>query len=134
MLRVLALASLVMMLANQAYSQEAIERPYPIARDLTGEYVTRLMSGHQVNLTSNIPINTNVTTPYVVILEIRDSSNVSTFLGWQKGTIESQGIVSYGMSWTPEHAGFYQLRHHVITNMDNAEVGEIMTTNVEVFS
>jgi hypothetical protein len=134
MISVLALVLLTGLLANQAYAQGAILRPAPEPHELTGEHVDRLTVGHQVILTSDIRINTDVPTPYVIILEIRDSNGFSTFIGWRSGTVAGQGTVSYGMSWIPENTGLFQIRHYVVTNMTNPVVLEdLVTVIVEVF-
>jgi len=57
--------------------------------------------------------------PFVIIIEARDTTGVTSYLQFQIGRLSAQGISDVGVSWLPEKAGTYELRAFAISNFTN---------------
>lgn len=68
--------------------------------------------------------------PFFGIIEVRNSEEVTEYLGWQSGTLEPDGIVEIGVSWVPEHADNYELRAFAISDLLKPDIlSKVLTTN-----
>jgi hypothetical protein len=71
--------------------------------------------------------------PFVAIIEVRDSSGVTVFIGWQRGTLAPQGRTEVGMSWIPQEPGNFQVRTFLISDLLSPNVlSEVFASPVTV--
>jgi len=63
--------------------------------------------------------------PFVIIIEARDTTGVTTYLQFQIGILSARGISGIsdvGVSWLPEKPGKYELRAFAISNFTNPQI------------
>jgi hypothetical protein len=105
----------------------------PAVRDPSGGAVSTIVPGQQVVLTTTVTNNIDEDVPAVILVEVRDSSGITQFLAWQTATIDADGRVEVGLSWTPDRSGDYQVRTFVISSLNNPQVlSEVKTTQITV--
>jgi hypothetical protein len=71
--------------------------------------------------------------PYVAIVEVRDDSGITSFMGNQSGVLmpDPDGKADNGMWWTPNKAGDHEIRVFVISNLNanlTSPAPEILST------
>ena len=59
------------------------------------------------------------TQPFVLIVEVRDSDDVTERVGWQAGTVDNSKPASIELAWQPEHSDRYNVRAFAISGFDN---------------
>jgi hypothetical protein len=81
-----------------------------------------ISAGQQVALSSTVrsPFDTELT--FVAILEIRDSNDITVFIGWQSGTLHRDSPAEIGMSWIPQDRGEYEARMFIVSDLQNPRV------------
>jgi hypothetical protein len=55
--------------------------------------------------------------PFVVLIEVRESSGVTVFLALQSGILDPSGTTDIGVLWQPNQAGKFEVRTFAITNI-----------------
>lgn len=55
----------------------------------------------------------------VVIIEIRGSNGVTTWLNWHSQIVSASSTIGLGMSWLPDRTDTYQIRTFVVSSLDN---------------
>jgi hypothetical protein len=103
-----------------AGGKAAVSPPEP--QDVTGKKLTQINSGQQVVLTTNVVNQGANSQPFVALVEVRDSSDVTVYLAWQTGTLNPNGQTNVGLSWTPDQAGNYQVRTFVISSLAKPDI------------
>jgi hypothetical protein len=98
----------------------AVSPPEP--QDVTGKKLTQINAGQQVVLTTNVVNQGANSQPFVALVEVRDSSDVTVYLAWQTGTLNPNGQTNVGLSWTPDQAGNYQVRTFVISSLAKPDI------------
>jgi hypothetical protein len=98
----------------------AVSPPEP--QDVTGKKLTQINSGQQVVLTTNVINKGANSQPFVALVEVRDSSDVTVYLAWQTGTLPVNGQTNVGLSWTPDQAGSYEVRTFVISSLSKPDI------------
>jgi hypothetical protein len=76
-----------------------------------------------LTLSTTISNNNELERPFVVIIEVRDSNNVTVFLALQSGTLQPEGSADIGVLWQPKDSGLFEIRTFAISNIgDEAEL------------
>jgi YVTN family beta-propeller protein len=107
----------------------------PVIQDNQGMSLdtANLPLGAQLTLSQSFHNNGNVPQEYVILIEIRDSTGVSTHIAWQGGIAGIGQEKTIGISWIPPYVGDHQIRTFVISNLTNPEVlSNVETINVIV--
>jgi hypothetical protein len=105
----------------------------PELQDVTGQVLDEVSAGQQVVLATSVRNNNAGPQPFVALIEVRDSNDVTVFLAWQTGTLPANGQTQVGLSWTPDIAGDYEVRTFVISDLNNPQVlSEVSTSNITV--
>lgn len=60
--------------------------------------------------------------PYVAIMEVRDQDEITTYLQFQRGTLESHSSTELGVSWNADKIGDYAIRAFLISELANPVV------------
>lgn len=94
----------------------------PTVQSSTGQPLSEVTVGQQVVLTTTIVNNVEENTPFVGLVEVRDSNDVTTYLAWQTGELSPNGRANIGLSWTPDFSGVYTVRTFVITDLDSPDI------------
>lgn len=94
----------------------------PTVRDIAGDELAKLLVGRQVVLSTTIKNNNANVQPFLAIVEVRNSQQVTESLEWQTGTLNADASADIGISWTPERAGTYQIRTFVISDFEQLEI------------
>ncbi len=69
----------------------------------------------------------------VVLIEARNSKDVTEYLSWQSGTVKANGEMDVGVSWVPLQADNYELRVFAISDLSNPlMLSSIMTSDVTI--
>ena len=127
------------------YGPDLVSPSAPMIRALDGAPLHQAVNGSQsmivVNLT-NYELALNLTDfwqNYSSIIEIRDSDDVTVFLGWQTGILEpdSFGCIfcknAIEVSWTPNELGNYTIRTFVLSDLQQPRIlSGIKETSIEV--
>ena len=116
------------------YGPDLVSPSTPTLRALDGLPLHQAVNGSKsmivVNLT-NYELALNLTDfwqDYSSIIEIRNSDNVTVFLGWQTGILEpdSFGCVlcknAMELSWTPNEIGNYTIRTFVLSDLEEPRI------------
>ncbi|HXV46189.1 MAG TPA: hypothetical protein VD736_05905 [Nitrososphaera sp.] len=94
----------------------------PTIRDIAGDELAELMVGRQAVLSTTIKNNNANVQPFLAIVEVRNSQQVTESLEWQTGSLNPDGSVDIGISWTPERTGTYQIRTFVISDFERLDI------------
>jgi hypothetical protein len=94
----------------------------PVVTDVAGSEVSEIVVGSQVVLSTTVINNNAVSLPILVVLEVRNSEQVTESLVWQTGSLVPQGSTNMGVSWLPQRSGNYEVRTFVISDLERAEV------------
>jgi plastocyanin len=72
-------------------------------------------------------------TPFLTIIEVRNSQGVTEDISWISGVIEGMDRVETAVSWIPTHGGSFELRAFAISSFDSPQVlSSVMTTNASI--
>jgi hypothetical protein len=100
---------------------DAVTTTPPIFDGLDGS-IAELYVGRQLLISTNVYNNNAQSQPFVAIIEIRDSSDVTQSLAWQSGVLQANGNTTIGSSWTPGVAGDHTIRSFVISGLENPQI------------
>lgn len=105
----------------------------PAVEDSSGNPVSEVTTGRQVILTTTLTNAKAGSQPFVALMEVRDSNDVTVYLAWQTGTLPPNGHSDIGLSWTPDFSGSYTARTFAISSLSNPSIlSEISTTTITV--
>jgi hypothetical protein len=90
----------------------------PTVKDIAGDELAEMTVGRQVVLSTTIKNNNANVQPFLAIVEVRNSQQVTESLEWQTGSLSPDASADIGISWTPERAGTYQIRTFVISDFE----------------
>ena len=93
----------------------------PIAKNIAGNSGP-FSAGISLALSTTVTNNNNDQEVFVALIEVRDSNDVTVFLSWQSGNLESRGTTDISVAWLPDNAGLYQVRTFVLSSLGNGEV------------
>ena len=94
----------------------------PVAQTPTGQPAGDINIGQQVVLSTTVVNSADGAQPFVALVEVRDSNDVTTSLAWQTGTLSAGGRADVGLSWTPNDSGNYKVRTFVISSLNNPQI------------
>ncbi|TLY03954.1 MAG: hypothetical protein E6K92_04060 [Thaumarchaeota archaeon] len=66
--------------------------------------------------------NIGTAQPFVVVLEIRDKDQVTTYIQFQKGSLASNSQTEIGISWLPDNSGHFTIRAIILSQLKNPEI------------
>ncbi|NOJ26617.1 MAG: hypothetical protein DA330_01200 [Nitrososphaera sp.] len=72
-----------------------------------------------ITITVSLVNNNNSKQPYVALVEIRDTSNTTVYLQYEKGTLGQNAEIEF--YWTPEQPGKYMVRTFAISTLVGGE-------------
>ena len=105
----------------------------PKIKDVLGRDISQAAAGSPATVEVGIENNENIVHPFVLLVEVRDSSDRTTFLAWQSGSLSPMESSEVGVSWTPENKGDYEVRAFAISNLQNPEIlSEVQSREIEV--
>jgi len=105
----------------------------PAAEDVSGNPVSEINAGEQVILTTAVTNENAQSQPFVALIEVRDSNDITVYLAWQTGTLPANGRADIGLSWTPDFADTYEVRTFVISSLSSPQIlSEIATSQITV--
>ncbi len=113
---------LVLPLAAHGLSYSALIARPPSVTDVHGNGVADLEAGQQVMLTVTFSSQLESEQPYVGIIEVRDSQDVTVYLALQSGVIGPGASSTIGSSWTAEAPSTYHLRSFAITDLQEPQI------------
>ncbi len=94
----------------------------PQAQDVSGKPISEVKAGQQVVLTTTVINKNDQAQPFVALIEVRDSNDVTVYLAWQTGTLNPSGQANIGLSWTPDNSDSYTVRAFVISSLDKPTI------------
>ena len=107
---------------------------------LDGTTTSAAIFGHQYQINTVLHSNIEETMSFVVLIEVRDSSGITTDLFWQSGTLAAGKNHTIGASWVPGDICFdnitcsiFQIRTFVISSLkDPMVLSHVFTKEVAV--
>ena len=54
--------------------------------------------------------------PFVVILQVRDSNDVTTYIAWQSGILDPLGNSTIGVLWSPKEKSTYDVSAYAVSD------------------
>lgn len=94
----------------------------PVLRDISGDELSEVSSGEQVIISVDVNNNNDFEQDFTAIVEVRTADDITEYLQWQTGTLNPDGTVNVGLSWTPAESGEYTVRTFVISDLQNPAV------------
>jgi plastocyanin len=91
-----------------------------------------LTEGDRIVIATTVSDRCGMDHPAIVILEVRDSNDVTVFLGLQNFTIQANSQTEVGLSWVPRQAGEYQLRAFTLVSFDSLGSPKVATSKINV--
>jgi hypothetical protein len=92
-----------------------------------------LLAGTQIGLSTIIENDRSVEQPFVVLIEVRDSSSITVYLAWQTGNLQPADSTLIGVSWTPEASGTYEVRTFSLTSLsEGLVISKVATADVVI--
>jgi hypothetical protein len=90
--------------------------------DAFGSPATKVTAGEQLVLFANLTNYGSWVQNFTALIEVRDSSGITYFLGDQTGTVDADGMVQVQETWVSDEPGVYTLRVFVTSDLSNPEV------------
>ena len=81
-----------------------------------------LNAGTELAVSTVIQNKGNSSQPFTVLVEVRDSADITVFLAWQSGTIMPEGSSTIELAWTPDVTGEYELRSFAVSGLEEGSV------------
>jgi hypothetical protein len=88
---------------SQAYAEIDISEPYAVA--IHGERIVSIGLDTPVILQVELKNSEEIEQPYLAIIEVRGSDDITVYLQFQKGRLGPNSETHVGISWTPEQMG-----------------------------
>ena len=95
---------------------ESTDVTVPVIADVSGGSGPHVAS-NSLTLSTTISNNNEQPQPFVVLVEVRDSNNVTIFLALQSGTLDPEGSTDIGILWQPLNEGTFEVRSFAITEL-----------------
>jgi len=98
--------------------------------DINGHKVDYITPNQIMLVRAKLSNNNAISQPYVAVTEIRDAQGETSSVQMQGGTLNAQGQIDIGLSWTPKIFDHYLIRICVIDNFTNMQpLSKIATYN-----
>lgn len=94
----------------------------PALHDLEGNDVSSVRAGRQAMLAMHVVNVEPRGMPFLAIIEVRDSDDITVHLGWTGGRAEPNSAHDLGWSWLPDRPGNYELRTFVVSELKSPRV------------
>ena len=118
---------------QSAFGEVGLTKATPLT--ISGERILTVGIGQQAILQVDIENKNDEVQPFVVIIEIRDADDVTTYLQFQKGMLQPELTTQIGISWTPESTGNFKVRSFALSDFENPTIISPSTvSSVEVGS
>lgn len=114
---VLSLLVIFQVTPYPAYAEVALSKPY--VQNIAGETIMSLGVDSQALLQVDMENMNDEPQPYVVLMEVRDSDDVTIYLQFQKGQLAPESSTQVGISWIVDSTGDYQVRSFVLSDFNN---------------
>ncbi len=98
---------------------ESTQVTTPLITQVTGKGGPYL-AGSSLTLSTTIANNNEQPQPFVVLIEVRDSDDVTVFLALQSGTLDPNGFAEIGVLWQPLNQGAFEVRSFAIAEIGTA--------------
>jgi hypothetical protein len=111
--------------ASTASSSQVIDVSSPKIFDSRSNVTSIIATGNQMMIFTHVTSylgEDQDDLPFVVITEIRDHDDISVFVAWQSGMLQTRGGSRMGFSWLQEKPGEYVIRTFVISNLENPQI------------
>lgn len=116
-----------------AISNDSTDVIPPRIKDVLDRYISHAKAGSPVTLEVGIENNEDIIHPFVLLVEVRESSDTTIFLAWQSGLLGPMEQSEVGVSWTPKNKGEYEIRAFAISDLQNPVVlSEVGSREIEV--
>ena len=107
----------------------------PTPTTLTSFTTTELRTGQQFIILTNVTNYGEFDKAFVAITEVLDSEGVTESIGIVGGLLKVGESTMVGVSWTPLHAGNYQLKSFALSELENPIIlATASQNNVTVFA
>ena len=128
------IAALVAPIFGQAVAQEAVLQPEtPELKDRTGRVLTNAVAGELSIISATVNNNSTEDETFVAMVEARSSIGITELLEFQIAQASGDNSVEFGISWTPEEAGTYELRTYLLSGLQEPQVlSEVTTKQITV--
>jgi hypothetical protein len=141
MIRILACASFTVIatllmapIFSQAVAQEAVLQPEtPELKDRSGTVLTNAVAGELSVISATVNNNSTQDENFVAMVEARSSIGITELLEFQIAQASENNSIEFGISWTPEEAGTYELRTYLLSGLQEPQVlSEVTTKQITV--
>jgi hypothetical protein len=124
MILLISSSIIVSSLANFAYAADnnVIDINNMSVRDIEGQRYSQIANGSFVILDAEIKSNVATSQPYIVLIEVRNSNDLTVSLQFQTGILKPFDSTEIGNSWLPEKTGVYKLRAFALSNFESPEI------------
>jgi hypothetical protein len=120
-------------LTNEVTGIDRISLSSLPASDLSNRAVDEIYSDSITVFATSVQNNNKKIQPFVLVMEVRDSSGLTTYLQFQKGVLPPMEESEIGISWTPWWSGNYEIRTFAVSSFDSPEaLSPITSTAVHV--
>jgi hypothetical protein len=107
----------------------------PQIKQIDNRPIVRHFVGNQVIVTAALNNCYDIEIPFVAIIEIRDSDDVTVSLQITSGVLQPNGQSEVGASWLPEERGQHELRAFAISDLLKAQIlTDVKTKTIEIES
>src|SRR5687768_7073551 len=136
MIRILACASFTVIatllmapIFSPAVAQEAVLQPEtPELKDRSGGVLTNAVAGELSVISATVNNNSTQDENFVAMVEARSSIGITELLEFQIAQASENNSIEFGISWTPEEAGTYELRTYLLSGLEEPQVLSEVTT------
>lgn len=123
------IAVLLAPIFSQALAQEAVLQPEtPELKDRAGRVLTNAVAGELSIISATVNNNSTEDETFVAMVEARSSIGITEMLEFQIAQASQNNSVEFGISWTPEEAGTYELRTYLLSGLQEPQVLSKVTT------
>jgi hypothetical protein len=105
-------------------------RSAPFLHNLAGEKISSIEVGQQSMIRISVHNNSPIEQPFVILVEVRDGTDITVHLAWQSGSVSPNGDYTMETSWTPhaecsfpnEVCDNYKIRSFAITSLTSPQI------------
>ncbi|HJS82419.1 MAG TPA: hypothetical protein VJ742_06245 [Nitrososphaera sp.] len=115
-------------------AQEAVLQPEtPELKDRSGAVLTNAVAGELSVISATVNNNSTQDENFVAMVEARSSIGITELLEFQIAQASENNSIEFGISWTPEEAGTYELRTYLLSGLQEPQVlSEVTTKQITV--
>ena len=94
------------------------------AKDMDGNILVEknVTQNSIIILSTSLQNNIAKVKPFIVVLEVRDKDQVTTYIQFQKGSLAPNDQTEIGISWKPDQIGNYNVRAIIISQFNSPEI------------